>query len=399
MRRVLLSLCFVLIAGGVYSQEILEVLKTVPASKFYVRGVNSDVGTAYELIAPTNFRQMNGADSIQVVASAADTVRIRLIGILAYDSTRVSERIRVPGSAAAVMSTKRYLFFESARVDSFRATPSGTFTFRTDDDSTTIAVIAAGELTTNIAHRFFGRFVSGKGPEKGYLDKVVLNTQYDEKRIQRVPMIDGGGTYNTGVDTIIDTEADSSIDAWNAAGAAAVRLYTYGNQLTANDTVFVQAITYTPWDSLIANVALDSIIGDAGHESKDVTSLLATHGRFKLRLLGAGSAAADSTEVQLGLAGAYPIKGNQVRVQVRWYANWDSSRSTTPTTGFVTLGELSRDSLKSGTTSLWFRDAAVGYAGNEKSGVYVPNYGWMAAFGLSETNHDSLTVEFGGAIP
>ena len=127
----------------------------------------------------------------------------------------------------------------------------------------------------------------------------------DETPINRVPMIDGAGSDNLGVDTIANAEADTSSASYNFLAADLVRLYTWGRQETANDTVFVQAIVYSPFDSVVTNVALDSIIGDAGHESKDITSLVNIYGRVRIRLLGANSSGEDTTSVLLGIEETY----------------------------------------------------------------------------------------------
>ena len=397
MKRFLLPL--LLLATVAYSQttELFYAGTGNPTGEFTVRGVNPDVGTGFELVAGNSFVQMNAADSIQVVASAADTVGVTIFGIKS-DSTRVSEHLRIPGSAAAVVTTNKYLFFESAKIDSYRVVPTGTFTFRTDDDSTAIAVIPIGQLETKVAQRFFGEPPTIGAPERGFLASIGLETGYPTELIQRIPMIDGAGTYKTGLDSILETESDTSVYAYDFTGETAVRLYTYANQVTTNDTVFVTALNLSPWGTVVSSVALDSLVADAGDESKDIASLVNTFGNVKFRINGANTSGADTTEVRLGVTGGSKRGGTNIRVEVRWYPHWDSARSVSASpSGYVVLGEVRKDRNTTGTTVRVY-DPPRGYSGNLKKNTYYPNYGWLAAFGLSEGDRDSLAVDVSGVI-
>ena len=107
---------------------------------------------------------------------------------------------------------------------------------------------------------------------------------------------------STGLDTIVDTERDTSKETYNPAGADNFRLYTRTRQLTASDTVFVNALVISPWDSTgYVTVPLDTILTVGANDDKDVASLVNTYNSIKFELVGGNTGSADSAEVRVSV--------------------------------------------------------------------------------------------------
>ena len=155
-------------AASVFGQSgPLTILLTPPRTVWSVQSVNTDVDGSAELMAINAFTQMDGADTIEVLSSSAsDDQRVILLGVKS-DSVRTTETFRVNGTSVVVLANQ-WRYFENAWIDS-GGEAVGTITLRNDDGDATITTIAAGDLETGVAHRFFGELPNQTTPENFYL--------------------------------------------------------------------------------------------------------------------------------------------------------------------------------------------------------------------------------------
>ena len=93
-----------------------------------------------------------------VGGAAADTVRLRLFGVLASDSSYSSDTIRVMGTDVR-KSTKRFLAYEFAKVDSPMAvqSPGTAITIRRYTSDTHLDFLFPGDMATYAAQKFADR--------------------------------------------------------------------------------------------------------------------------------------------------------------------------------------------------------------------------------------------------
>jgi len=121
---------------------------------------------------------------------------------------------------------------------------------------------------------------------------------------QRVRIIMKDAPRATGLDTIVDTERDTSNETYNFAGADNVQLYTLTDSISTSDTLFVNALVVDPWDSTgFVTVPLDTIISAATllASRKDVASLVNIYNALKIELIGGNTAGADTVTAKLSV--------------------------------------------------------------------------------------------------
>jgi len=117
---------------------------------------DADLDGAYEIVALDGaFAQIAATDSIEILpAAAADSGRVIIGGILA-DSTYHEEYVRFSGTNV-VPTVKKYLYYESARIDSGHALTAALGIRRATGD-THISEIAVGKTQDYTAHYFPGK--------------------------------------------------------------------------------------------------------------------------------------------------------------------------------------------------------------------------------------------------
>jgi len=119
--------------------------------RLFIYGDNGTIGTSYELMARgTSYVQIAANDSLKIVAEAADSVRIHLVGIRP-DSSVVDTIIRVIGTDTVRTRRTMFAYWQYAVIDSGKALTDTLHVFRSDG-TTKVTQINIGQTTDYVAH-------------------------------------------------------------------------------------------------------------------------------------------------------------------------------------------------------------------------------------------------------
>ena len=167
MKKLLVFLGFLLAAALPAEAQFSGDKYTHPGgfkSSFINTAQDTDIDTAFEVIVDASFAQISAADQIEILsAQAADTgQQVTIVG-MGPDSARVSQTLDLNGTSV-VTSTVVFEFVEYAYINT-GGEATGAITLRKEGVVASVAIIAAGELSTGGAHYFAGRtnrsFITG----------------------------------------------------------------------------------------------------------------------------------------------------------------------------------------------------------------------------------------------